>query len=155
MPDYLAIGSDDDFVRMPMTPQTAQAYCDKMGLALPTRKLAMDIWKQAEVKLLPQPLTKDREAASTFLEHHRLIEQQAAGARRGVIWAGIKKDVVISNRVQEQAHRLAIYGWHYPSGDPIQPLSIVHVDWYVDYSHGVRPLSGMVLVDGREMPYEE
>ena len=39
MPDYLAVGSDDDFVRMPMTPQTAQQIADLFGCILPTRKM--------------------------------------------------------------------------------------------------------------------
>ena len=44
MPDYLAVGSDDDFVRMPMRPQTAQQIADAFGCVLPTRKIvdAMD-----------------------------------------------------------------------------------------------------------------
>ncbi len=46
MPDYLAIGSDADFVRMPMTPRTAQAFCDAAGMALPTRKMCNDIWRR-------------------------------------------------------------------------------------------------------------
>ena len=50
---------------------------------------------------------------------------------------------------------MAIFGWHYPSGAPIQPLSIVHVDWYVNYSHGVRPVRRSVRVDGREMDYAD
>jgi len=58
MPDYLAIGSDLDSVRMPMNPYTAQAFCDAFGLALPTRKMSNDIWTAAAVKLIPQPLTK-------------------------------------------------------------------------------------------------
>ncbi len=155
MPDYLAIGSDDDFVRMPMNPYTAQAFCDAFSLALPTRKMSNDIWRQAAVKLIPQPLTKDREAAATFEQHHRMIEEQAAGIRHGEIFAGIKKDVVITNLLRERANRVAIYGWHYPSGNPIQPLTTVHVDWYVDYSHGARPVSRTMRVDEREMRYED
>ena len=76
MPDYLAIGSDDDWVRMPMNPHTAQSFCDAFGLALPTRKMVDDIWRAAAVKLTPEPLRKDRDVAATFLEHHQLIEQQ-------------------------------------------------------------------------------
>ncbi len=154
MPDYLAIGSDGDFVRMPMDPHTAQAFCDESGMALPTRKMTNDIWAQAAVRLIPQPLTKDRESPATFLQSQRLIEEQATGIPRGAIWAGIKKDIVVTNRLQERPHRLAIFGWHYPSGEPIQPLTTVHVDWYVDYSHGVRPVRRTVRVDGREMDYE-
>lgn len=155
MPDYLAIGSDDDFVRMPMNPRTAQAFCDSAGLALPTRKMVNDIWAQAAARFIPQPLTKDRESPAAFLQSQRLIEEQAAGVPRGGIWAGIKKDVVISNRLQERPNRVGIFGWHYPNGVPIQPLTVVHVDWYVDYSHGVRPLRRTVRVDGREMDYED
>ena len=36
-PDFLAIGSDDDFIRMPMTPQTAQKIADLSGGLLNTR----------------------------------------------------------------------------------------------------------------------
>ena len=32
MPDYLAIGADDDFVRIPMSPITAQSVADKFDL---------------------------------------------------------------------------------------------------------------------------
>ena len=44
---------------------------------------------------------------------------------------------------------MAIYGWHYPDGRPIQPLYVGHWDRYVDYSHGVRLLAGAMIVDGR------
>ena len=35
------------------------------------------------------------------------------------------------------------------NGQPIQPLYTGHVDWYVDYSHGIRPVRRMMRVDGR------
>jgi hypothetical protein len=154
MPDYLAIGSDEDFVRMPMNPYTAQAFCDAFGYVLPTRKMVDDIWAAAEVHVDPRPLTEEREAARTFHQHHRIIEEQLAGQPRGVFVAGTKKDVVVSNRVQERPNRVAIYGWHYRDGKPIQPLTIVHVDWYVDYSHGIRPVRRTMRVDGTEMSFE-
>jgi hypothetical protein len=45
---------------------------------------------------------------------------------------------------------VAIYGWHKPDGKPIQPLYTGHVDWYVDYSHGIRLVSRTVTLDGKE-----
>jgi len=45
---------------------------------------------------------------------------------------------------------VAIYGWHRLDGLPIQPLTTVHVNTYVDYSHGARLVSRRVLVDGRD-----
>jgi hypothetical protein len=154
MPDYLAIGSDSDFVRMPMTPYTAQAFCDAFGFVLPTRKMVNDIWAAATVHVDPRPLTQDRDSALTFLQHHRIIEEQLAGQPRGAFVAGIKKDVVVSNRLLDRSNRVAIYGWHYLNGEPIQPVYAGHVDWYVDYSHGIRPVRRWMQVDGTRMSFE-
>lgn len=148
MPDYLAIGDETDFVRMPMNPLTAAMIADAFGCALPTRKIVDDSYRAATVKLVPSPLTKDRESPATFLQHHVLLEKQRAGSALGLLVAGHKKDVVVTNRLAEKPNRVALYGWHKPDGQPIQPLTIVHVDWYVDYSHGVRLMKRAVTVDG-------
>ncbi len=155
MPDYLAIGSDRDFVRIPMNPHTAQAFCDAFGFVLPTPKMVDDIWREAISKIIPQPLTQSREDPLTFLTHNRMIEDQIVGQYLGELRAGDKKDVVITNRLNEKPNRIAIYGWHFPSGEPIQPVTTVHVDWYVDYSHGIRPIAKMIKVDDVAMKYEQ
>src|SRR5437763_11764707 len=110
MPDSLAIGSDGDFVRVPITPMTAARIADAFGCYLPTRKIVDEVYKAATVKLEPRPLTKDREAATTFLEHSRIIESQRANQKVGNLVAGIKKDIVVTNRLGERANRVAIYG---------------------------------------------
>ncbi|HUF50756.1 MAG TPA: hypothetical protein VMN60_07985 [Longimicrobiales bacterium] len=155
MPDYLAIGSDEDFVRMPMSPHTAQAFCDAFGFVLPTQKMVNDIWAAATVRVEPRPLTEERESPLTFLQHHRIIESQLAGFRRGDLVAGIKKDVVVTNRLLERPERVAIFGWHYLNGEPIQPLYVGHVDSYVDYSHGIRPVRRWMRVHGTLRSYEQ
>jgi hypothetical protein len=155
MPDYLAIGSDEDFVRMPMIPYTAQDFCDAFGFVLPTRKMVNDIWNAATTHLDPRPLTVDRESPLTFLQHHRIIEDQLKGIGHGAFVAGIKKDVVVTSRLSENPHRVAIFGWHYTTGVPIQPLYTGHVDWYVDYSHGIRPVRRWMRVDGTMQPFEK
>ena len=48
---------------------------------------------------------------------------------------------------------MAIYGWHKPYGNPIQPLYTHHMNWYVDYSHGIRLVYRMVYVDKKPMDY--
>ena len=60
---------------------------------------------------------------------------------------GIKKDIVLSPRIFERPERLAIYGWRQLDGTPIQPLSIVHWNRYVDYSHGARLVRNRVEID--------
>jgi hypothetical protein len=155
MPDYLAIGSDRDFVRVPMNPHTAQAFCDAFGFVLPTPKMVDDIWREARSKMIPQPLTQSREDPLTFLTHNRMIEEQIAGQYAGELRAGDKKDVVITRLLNERPNRIAIYGWHFPSGEPIQPLTTVHADWYVDYSHGIRPVAATIKVDEVDKLYEQ
>jgi hypothetical protein len=151
MPDYLAVGSDDEFFRVPMTPATAQAIADAAGSSLITARISDAIFRQAELKLPPRPLTIDRELATTFYQHHQIIEEQRQRKPLGLLTAGIKKDVVLTNRLAQRPHRVAIYGWHYPDGKPIQPLYVGHVDWHVDYSHGIRLMSQRLVVDGRLM----
>ena len=155
MPDYLSIGSDEDFVRMPMIPYTAQDFCDAFGFVLPTRKMVNDIWAAATTHLDPRPLTVMRESPLTFLQHHRIIEEQLKGVERGTFVAGIKKDVVVTSKLSEHAQRVAIFGWHYTNGQPIQPLYTGHVDWYVDYSHGIRPVRRLMRVDGTARSFEQ
>jgi hypothetical protein len=155
MPDYLAVGSDVDFVRMPMTPQTAQRIADEFGCILPTRKIVDAIDAHAELHLEPRPLTREREAVATILEHHEIIERQRAGNPLEMLLVGIKKDIVLSPRIFERPDRLAIYGWRQLEGRPIQPLTIVHSDRYVDYSHGVRLVRNSIEVHGKQFKVDE
>lgn len=153
LPDYLSIGNDEDFARIPLTPMTAQMIADSLGCFLPTRKIVNDIYAQAKVKLEPVPLLAFRDSALMFWHHNLIIEGQRK-QRKGLI-AGIKKDVVISSRIRmdPKPNRVAIYGWHKPDGLPIQPLYTGHVNWYVDYSHGIRLVYRMIYVDGKPMDY--
>ncbi len=148
-PDYLAIGSDDDFVRIPMTPQTAQQIVEAFGCVLPTRKMVDAIDTAAKVRLEPQPLTKDRESVAAFLLENEKIEQQRKGKPLGALVTGAKKDIVVSPRIFEKPNRLVIYGWRQLNGKPIQPLTNVHVNWYVDYSHGVRLINAEMQLVGK------
>jgi hypothetical protein len=114
-----------------------------------------DIWKEATSKLVPQPMTQAREDPLTFLTHSHMIDEQLTGQYDGELRAGHKKDIVITNLITQRPHRLAIYGWQFPGGEAIQPVTTVHVDWYVDYSHGVRPVKASINVDGTDMPYAQ
>ena len=152
MPDYLAVGSDDDFVRMPMTPQTAQRIADQFGCVLPTRKMVDAIDAAAEVRLAPHPMTEDREAVATFVEHNEIIEKQAAGKQLGSAHHRHQERHRRSRRASSKNRSgLAIYGWRQLNGQPIQPLTIVHWNRYVDYSHGVRLVRDSIEVDGQPL----
>lgn len=152
-PDYLAIGSDSDFLRIPMNLHTAVTVAERFGFILPTRKMVDAIYMQSRYHLTPQPLPAGPQMRSTeyYSTHNQMIENQmhAMGAPLGALISGDKKDVVMSNRLAMYAGRIAIYGWHRGPGQPIQPLSTVHGANYADYSHGIRLISEWALVNGK------
>ncbi len=153
LPDYLSIGSDKDFARVPLTPMTAQLIADSLHCFLPTKKIVDDIYNAAKVKLEPVPMYIFRDSAITMFQHNLVIEGQRK-MKKGLI-AGIKKDVVITGRITQAANKdkVAIYGWHKMDGKPIQPLHTGHVNWYVDYSHGIRLVYRTIYVNKKPMDY--
>lgn len=150
MPDYLAIGSDDDFVRFPANFDTATAVARRLGFVLPTTAIVDAIYRQAELRLPPLPMPPGPAMTSTayFQAHDEKIRAQLDGRRPEGLTAGHKKDYVLTRRLAQAPGREAIYGWHREPGRPIQPLSLVHGSGYADYSHGVRLVSETVFVDG-------
>jgi hypothetical protein len=156
MPDYLAVGSDSDFCRIPMGPITAQRIADWFGATMPTRKLVDHIYLNAEIKLEPvtyTPVGNQNEKVEKFIEHNSAIEEQRirAGGILGQLIGGTKKDVVLSNKITDpvRPNHVVIYGWHRLNGMAIQPLTNIHIDTYVDYSHGIRLLNANVIIDGK------
>lgn len=157
LPDYLAIGTDADFVRIPMGSRTAQKVADLYGASLPTRRMVDQIWKASSVKLSPIPLPPGAIMMTNYYYglHHQKVEAKRKPFPLGALTAGHKKDVVISNRLLASPARVAIYGWHWTTGKPIQPLSTVHEHSYADYSHGIRLVDATVIVDGVAKPLVE
>jgi len=154
MPDYLAIGSDDDFIRIPMNYYTAAAVASRFGFILPTKKMVDAIYHYCGHHLRPLPMQPGPQMRSTayYLCHNNRIKHQrtSLGIPLNALLAGHKKDLVLTNRLNRRKRRIAIYGWHRLSGVPIQPLSTVHGALYADYSHGVRLVSNRVIIDGKE-----
>ena len=167
MPDVLAIGSDSDFVRMPMSPLAAQVIAEKFGCILPTTQMSDDIYKCAQTRLLPQPMSggqyKNWQQRMTknefYTEHQRLVEEQCrkVGHQNGMLVAGHKKDVVISNFLNSHTQNVIIYGWHDSrnGGKPIQGYGWGHENSYADYSHGIRLIETEVEVDGEKMDIKD
>lgn len=153
MPDYLAIGSDEDYLRVPMNLATAEAVADRFGFVLPTRKIVNAIYAQSQYHFTPQPLPAGPRMTSTdyYRTHNALIEREARAdaVAPGTLVSGHKKDVVLTNLLVRNPGRIAIYGWQRGNGVPIQPLSTVHGACYEDYSHGIRLVAGTAWVDGQ------
>ncbi len=152
MPDYLAVGDDSDFVRVPMGLPAAAEVANGMGFILPTTKMVDAIYSQAGLQLKPSPMQPGSQMSSTdyLWQHNQTVESQriASDGDSELLVAGQKKDLVLSNVLRAAPGRVAIYGWHRPGGAPIQPLSTVHGETYADYSHGIRLVSTTAFVNG-------
>jgi hypothetical protein len=156
LPDYLAVGDDEDYLLVPLGLQAALSLAAQFGFDLPTRRMVDAIHRQAALRLEPRPLpASDAMRSTAYVElHNALVRQQRAGsgAALDVLTAGHKKDLVLTPLLEAMPGRVAIYGWHRRDGRPIQPLSLVHGERYADYSHGVRFVSGTAWVDGAPRP---
>jgi len=155
--DYMAIGSDQDYLYIPMTPSTAQYLADHLNCTLPTKKMVDIIYNKAEIKLRPQPIPPSDKMTTVpvFLQHTDSIRQQISqiGFDRSAdtIIAGHKKDIIISNKIYSSDRnydRVVIYGWHRSENNPMQPVYNGHIAKYADYSHGVRLICKYAFING-------
>jgi hypothetical protein len=162
--DVLCIGNNDDYVRVPMNPHTAQAIADQYDCTLITRKMSNDIWKQSVNKLEPKPwgppYDLDMEKTHRIGTHSDTIQKQLLSANKDpfALTSGHKKDVVLTNKLapHNPAKRVAIYGWIQLNGKPIQDLNpSSHDDKYADYSHGIRLASTDCSVNGVAMTMQD
>jgi hypothetical protein len=158
-PDYLSVGSNDDYFLTPMTPILAQRIADALHCTLPTRKMVNDIYLTAPLKLAPAPIapSADMITVPVFARHDSMVWAQREPQRvlfpLGTLVGGTKKDVVISNKIRNDLKAgvprpVVIYGWHQLNGIPIQPIYNGHGETYADYSHGIRLVQEAVELDG-------
>lgn len=147
-PSYLAVGTDDDWVRMPMTPFVAQRIADEHQATLPTKKLVDDIYHACAVRLPQVSIAADRSSSTAYGKHQALVEARRGRKPRGPLAGGEKKDVVLASGLAVKPGKVAIYGWHGLTGHMVQPLFAGHAARYVDYSHGVRLIRRAVRLDG-------
>lgn len=151
MPDYLALGSNQDFVRIPVTPDTAQKIADQYNCLLPNPYLVDLIYRKATKRVRPI-LFKSSEKIVTsdaFFQHDRLIQKKLAGIKMGShLIAGHKKDIILANGLVAKPDRVALYGLHVDPTTKIQPMSLANPKSYVDYSHGVRLISNRIQING-------
>lgn len=154
-PDYLAVGSETDYLLCPVSPNTAQKIADLCGCALPTRKMVDAIYAAADLKLEPMPIPPSPSMTSmaVFLEHNAMVWTQRVAWLKtfplGVLVAGHKKDIVVTPRLASAPGKVAIYGWQRTNGLPIQPLYLGHTAAWVDYSQCTRLVSQRVELNGQ------
>ena len=160
-PDYMAIGSDDDYFLIPMSPLLAQRLCDRFGYTLPTRKMVDQIWAASTVKMTPDPIPASglMTTVPVFVDHNNMVRADrntfTNSQPLGALVGGNKKDVISSGLIYTNfvnaptiTKVVVIYGWHYPGGSHIQNAYNGHEETYADYSHGIRFVQMNMTVDG-------
>lgn len=163
-PDYLGLDTPEGFVRLPMWPQTVLRVLEVLGWELPTPKIVNDIFYAGSVRLEPSALSTGflvnnlmtRQGTRAYWEHSSRLNAQS-GASETELRVGCKKDVVVCHGLTTRLYNgnVGIYGWHRPNGEIIQGLNYKsHVNTYVDYSHGIRPIKH-IRVDGRPTKVSE
>ena len=163
LPDYVAIGNDEDFVRMPMGPLAGQRIADSLDCILPTTFMVDRIAEASEghIDIFPfRPLGNRNCMPIVFQDSNNAINavMKAKGYKFGQFISGLKKDIVLTYKIltlSGMEKNVAIYGWHHPDGRTQQPLHVKHGNFYADYSHGIRLVSRTVIVDGKECDARE
>ena len=154
MVDYFSIGSNEDYFIIPMTPIIAQKLANYLELTFLTSKMVDIVWDQAPLKLQPITIPPSEQMTSfeVFGTHNELLNQQRVQYNQeyplGTLLAGVKKDIILSNILNDHNDKVIIYGWHQINGIPIQPVYSGHIIWYVDYSHGIRFAHYRCLING-------
>lgn len=147
---FLAIGSDEDFIDIPMNFRTASNLSRELGFTLPTRRLVESIAKHSSIVLgKPRRHGPKMVSSESYLLYQMSLREQLRSIPADHLVAGYKKNIVLSNRLLQKPGAIAIFGWKNKYGKWIQSVSTRHKDSYVDYSHAVRMVGETVWVEGK------
>lgn len=150
-PDYLGVGTTEDFFRAPMPAETGQKIAAALGCFLPTHKMILAIHQAPAAVHVPfHAYGEPRDTIARFVEANTAIEAARAG-RTGLL-ADYSKDYVVGNVLRRNPGKIVIFGgWRTGATDPVQPMAAPHALGYYDYSQRVRLISPFVTVDGVQM----
>ncbi|MDP2320405.1 MAG: hypothetical protein Q8O42_13830 [Acidobacteriota bacterium] len=136
LPDYLAVGSDTDWVYAPLDPVSAQLVADRFDCMLPTARICQAIYSQANPQVaisrdyyLPDALRKKAKvgraqtSTAAYVEHSDVVqaEMKKAGLAVGDFVAGHKKDVVLARSLHGKSDRIAFHGFYDKGKYPFEP----------------------------------
>ena len=105
-PDYLAIGSDQDYFLEPTTPILAQRIANLLNCTLPTRLMVNQIWTNSVVKMTANTVNPTNDNNATvpvfILQDNEVMAQRNMTTNAhplGALVSGDKKDEIISPEI--------------------------------------------------------
>jgi len=148
--DYLSVGSDDDYLRFPLSPYAGVLIGSKFDMSLPTRAIVEAIFAQSNTKVYSSPLPagSTMQGSGYMWYYNQYVTKTLASNKNywaGALVGGHKKDPIISFYSQTHPKQLDFYGWYKQDGTPWQ-TNPAHEASYADYSHGIRLVSNTVEV---------
>jgi len=155
--DYLSIGTDNDYVRIPITPMLALKLRQKYGWSMPTAKMTDAIYNQAGEKLTGIGLVKSQkdtehmQSAAFINRHNQLYNQQLTPQEReqiakgNLLVAGHKKDIILSRYTINHPDVMDFRGLYLQPGKPIQ-TNPAHTPAYSDYAQGFRLIAPKITI---------
>lgn len=155
--DYLSIGTDDNYVRIPITPILALKLHKKYGWGMPTAKMTDTIYNQAGKQLKGIGLVKSKEdtehmqSAEFINRHNQLYNQQLTSqekdqiAKGELLVAGHKKDIILSRYAIDHPDVMDFRGLYLTPGKPIQ-TNPAHTPAYSDYAQGFRLIAPQITI---------
>jgi hypothetical protein len=139
-PDYLCLGTDDDYIYAQCSIVTAQKIADEIGAMLPTKKIVDEVWKQAagKIDIVTQTPDKKMVTSPVFLKQSRdvIAKRLELGLPLGSLQDGGFKNYILVPGLQARPGQTCIYGFHRKATNrPVQdPNLSAHDKNYVDYS---------------------
>lgn len=170
----LRIGTDADYVEVPLDGPTAMAAAEIYGCTLPTPWISDQIHTAAEanggiVPFISAPEIAKRlsiewnpnkpdgnwmRSAEFVAERNRMLREycQKHGITDEQLTYGYHKDITHPLPGTTKPGMLEIYGGCYASGDRVQPISGgFHGAKYFDYSHQARFIRATIKINGKVM----
>lgn len=155
MSDYLSIGDDENYIRMPMAAKTAKIIAEKYDCSLPTKKMVIDIYNSAAIKLAAKPWGppySNMDDNKRYLVQNNKINEQLDGLDATNLIAGHAKDIILDKRLITSNNKVGIFGWFKSDGTFIQDTNVSsHSIDYTDYSQLTRLVVNDVILDGKLM----
>ena len=157
LPDYLAIGSNEDFVYIPMNGITFGLICAAWGGSPPTKKIVSFTHKYAKrIDFRPMTPTQGFPYDHSMMHTDRYViyngwckkAREKAGVKLGELVSGHKKDVILDPYLEEvQWKKVGVFGG-YIGTRPIHNFEgHSHLWSYKDYSHGCRVVDQEVVFE--------
>ncbi len=119
-PDFMAVGSDSDYVRIPLCAVGAQWVADQLGCALSTGYMTLRCYLKARHQLVYQGLDGTELVSSEYIQrHHAGITAKINAIRDGddcaggMLLSGHSKEIVIGTQMHEASRYVLFWGGVY------------------------------------------